>query len=221
MAWTVWVGILQAAYNVSTQEKKKSKVNGWAYNRRDGLGLAILHIDRWRLHIELYVHMRGAIQKLETRAIICRSEKKTRRTLIETNNRRGSRTKNKNKNSTPMSCPRPHPLLHFCDLGGLELFEVVASVWVFIPTMANEIGPRGIVWESLNGSLDVTPAVGGRCRFLPSGSIEQRRKKNSDGRGKQENNSQTHLTNQGTIFVTIKDVYVVDPELERFVHSGG
>jgi len=59
--------------------------------------------------------------------------------------------------------------------------------------MANEIRPRGVVWEPLNGSLDMTPAVGGGCRFLPSSSVEQEsvnKKKQNKKKKKEISNGQ-------------------------------
>ena len=58
----------------------------------------------------------------------------------------------------------------------------MASVRVLLLTVANEIGPRGVVRESLNGGFDVTSTVRGGCRFLPSGSIERGAKIINDGR---------------------------------------
>jgi hypothetical protein len=95
--------------------------------------------------------------------------------------------------SACMPCARPHPLLHFSDLGGPEFFKIMASVGVLVLPVANEIGPRGIVWKSLDGSLDVTPAVRGGCRFLPSSSIpKKKKKKNFRRQGKQVNPKITH-----------------------------
>jgi len=99
--------------------------------------------------------------------------------------------KKERKKSARMPCARPHPLLHFSDLGGPEFFKIMASVWVLVLPVANKIGPRGIVWESLDGSLDVTPAVRGGCHFLPSSSIKKKKKK-IRRQGKQLNQTITH-----------------------------
>jgi hypothetical protein len=106
----------------------------------------------------------------------------------------------------------------------LEFFEILARFQMLSLTVTNEIGPRGVVREPLDRSLDMTSTVRRRRGFLSSGPIEHKKtrkegsgkKKSATKRGKwdklKKKNSQTRPTNQAAGFGAIQEVYVVDPK---------